>query len=56
MMDSAGNDIALAFGVATTPTYILLDSENKNLGRAAGEIGMGGLDALAAIAAGSIEG
>ena len=56
VMDDAGNSIALGFGVASTPTYIVLDGENKNLGRAAGEIGVAGLNALAAIAAQSIEG
>ena len=55
-MDNAENAIALGFGVMSTPTYIVLDGENKNLGRAAGEIGVGGLNALAAIAASAVEG
>ncbi|HLV90689.1 MAG: redoxin family protein [Acidimicrobiales bacterium] len=56
VMDNAENAIALGFGVMSTPTYIVLDGENKNLGRAAGEIGVGGLNALAAIAASAVEG
>ncbi|HEX6947486.1 MAG TPA: TlpA disulfide reductase family protein [Acidimicrobiia bacterium] len=56
VMDSAENEIVQGFGVLSTPTYIVLDGENKNLGRAAGEIGVSGLNALAAIAESSIEG
>lgn len=55
LMDNADNDVALAFGTASTPTYIVLDGDNVNLGRASGEIGVTGLNTLAAIAAASLD-
>ncbi len=55
LMDNSDSAVARGFGVASTPTYAVLDGDNVNLGRASGEIGIAGLNTLAAIAAGSIE-
>lgn len=55
VMDNASNAIALGFGMRGTPYYVVLDGDNVSLRRASGEIGVAGLNALAAIAAGSIE-
>ncbi len=55
LMDNSDNDVALGFGVYSTPTYAVLDGDNVNLGRASGEIGVTGLDTLAAIAKASID-
>lgn len=56
LMDNSDNAVARGFGVASTPTYAVLDGDNVNLGRASGEIGVAGLNTLAAIAEASIEG
>jgi cytochrome c biogenesis protein CcmG/thiol:disulfide interchange protein DsbE len=59
LMDDEGGSIASAYGLTSTPTYVVLDGENKNLGRIAGEIGAtgpGGFDGLVAIAEASISG
>ena len=56
IMDDEDGSIVAAYGLTSTPTYVVLDGDNVNLGRIAGEIGTAGLDALAAIAAASLEG
>ena len=56
VMDDQDGSIVTAYGLTSTPTYIVLDGENNNLGRLAGEIGATGFDALAAIAAASLVG
>lgn len=56
LMDDEGGSIATAFGLTSTPTYLVLDGDNNNLGRIAGEIGTDGYDALASIAAASLSG
>lgn len=56
VMDNQAGDIALGFGVTGTPTYIVLDGENRNLGRLSGEIGLAGLNALVALAQGEVPG
>lgn len=56
LMDDEGGSIATAFGLTSTPTYLVLDGENNNLGRIAGEIGTPGFDGLASIAQASISG
>ena len=48
--------IVNAFGMVGTPTYVVLGPDNENLGRLSGEIGLSGLQALAGIAAASLEG
>lgn len=53
--DQAGS-IVEAYGLQGTPTYVVLGPDNENLGRLSGEIGVDGLNAIANIAAGSLEG
>lgn len=53
--DQAGS-IVEAYGMQGTPTYVVLGPDNENLGRLSGEIGVDGLNAIANIAAGSLEG
>jgi cytochrome c biogenesis protein CcmG/thiol:disulfide interchange protein DsbE len=56
IMDDRENSIVNAFGMVGTPTYVVLGPDNENLGRLSGEIGLSGLQALAGIAAASLEG
>ncbi|MFP3882061.1 MAG: TlpA family protein disulfide reductase [Actinomycetota bacterium] len=53
--DQAGS-IVEAYGMQGTPTYVVLGPDNENLGRLSGEIGVEGLNAIANIAADSLEG
>ncbi len=55
IMDDQGGSIATAYGMTGTPTYVVLGPNNENLGRLSGEIGVEGLNALAGLAAGSLE-
>lgn len=50
IMDDEAGSAASAYGMTGTPFYVVLDGENRNLGRIAGEIGVGGLEFLAALA------
>jgi len=50
IMDDQIGTVAGNFGMAGTPFYVVLDGENVNLGRVSGEIGVDGLNALAALA------
>lgn len=54
--DDENGSVARAYGLTGTPMYAVLDGENNNLGRISGEIGVQGLNALASLAAQSIEG
>lgn len=54
IMDDENGSAATAYGLTSTPTYVVLGPDNENLGRYAGEIGVEGLNALAAIAADSV--
>ena len=54
--DDEGGSIVSAYGLTSTPTYVVLGPNNENLGRLAGEIGVPGLEALAQLAEGSLEG
>lgn len=54
--DDEGGSIVSAYGLISTPTYVVLGPNNENLGRLAGEIGVPGLQALAQLAEGSLEG
>lgn len=56
IMDDEARSAATAFGLASTPTYLVLDGDNVNLGRFSGEIGSSGLDTLALMAQASVEG
>lgn len=53
--DDEGGSLVSAYGLTSTPTYVVLGPDNENLGRLAGEIGVSGLEALAQLAAGSLE-
>lgn len=55
IMDDEDGSIVTAYGLTSTPTYVVLGPDNENLGRLAGEIGVPGLEALAQLAAGSLE-
>lgn len=50
VMDDQIGTVAANYGMAGTPFYVVLDGENTNLGRISGEIGVEGLNALAALA------
>jgi hypothetical protein len=50
IMDSEDSQAALAYGLSGTPFYVVLDGENRNLGRFSGEIGVAGLEVLVEIA------
>lgn len=54
--DDQQNSIVNAYGMTGTPTYVVLGPDNENLGRISGEIGLGGLETLANLAAESLEG
>lgn len=52
--DDQQSSIVNAYGMTGTPTYVVLGPDNENLGRISGEIGLGGLETLADLAAGSL--
>ena len=54
IMDDQNFSSSIAYGMSGTPFYLVLDGNNTVLQRASGEIGVGGLAALAQIAANSI--
>lgn len=56
IMDDEQGSAVSAYGLTSTPTYVVLDGDNNNLGRLAGEIGVSGLEFLAGTAAASLEG
>ena len=56
IMDDQAGSVVEAYGLVSTPTYVVLGPDNENLGRVAGEIGIDGLNTLARIAAGSVDG
>ncbi|MDH3462514.1 MAG: TlpA family protein disulfide reductase [Acidimicrobiia bacterium] len=51
IMDDQIGTVAGSFGMSGTPFYVVLDGENRVIRRVSGEIGIAGLDALAAEAA-----
>ena len=53
--DDQSQSIVAAYGMTSTPTYVVLGPDNENLGRLAGEIGVDGLNFLAGLAAESLE-
>lgn len=55
IMDDVGGTVVTAYGLTSTPTYVILGPDNENIGRLAGEIGIGGLEAVAQLAADSLE-
>ena len=54
IMDDEQGSADAAYGVVGTPFYVVLDGENKNLGRITGTVGPAGLDGMAAMAQASI--
>lgn len=54
--DDRDGSIVSAYGMTGTPTYVVLGPNNENLGRLSGEIGVDGFNALAGLAASSLEG
>lgn len=55
IMDNSSGSIVQAYGIQSTPTYVVLGPNNENLGRVAGATGIEGLAAMANIAAASLE-
>lgn len=55
IMDDQEQSVVFAYGLRGTPFYVVLDGENRVLGRISGEIGVGGLEGLKAIAEASLE-
>ena len=53
--DDQQSSIVNAYGMTGTPTYVVLGPDNENLGRISGEIGLGGLETLANLAADSLD-
>jgi protein-disulfide isomerase len=49
-MDDRVGTVAAGFGMSGTPFFVVLDGDNRNLGRVSGEIGIEGIEALVAIA------
>jgi thiol-disulfide isomerase/thioredoxin len=56
IMDNEEGSVVSAFGLVSTPLYVVLDGENKNLGRFSGEVGTSGLVTMANLALSSLEG
>jgi thiol-disulfide isomerase/thioredoxin len=50
IMDDRVGTVAAGFGMSGTPFFVVLDGDNRNLGRVSGEIGIEGIEALVAIA------
>lgn len=46
LMDSQAREVELAYGARATPYYMVLDGENRNIGRMSGVIGVSGFEAL----------
>lgn len=55
IMDDEGGSIVQAYGLTSTPTYVVIGPDGQNLGRLAGEVGVEGLNALAGVAADSLQ-
>jgi cytochrome c biogenesis protein CcmG/thiol:disulfide interchange protein DsbE len=50
IMDDKSGTAAIAFGMQTTPMYVVLDGDNNVIGRISGEIGVNGLNTLSQLA------
>lgn len=50
LMDSRSIQAQLAYGASATPFYLILDGENRVIGRSTGRIGIAGLEAFIALA------
>lgn len=56
LKDDQDQTIARSFGLTGTPYYLVLDGQNRNVGRVSGELGVQGFNALAAIAQAGLDG
>jgi len=56
IMDDEQGSVVAAYGMRGTPFYVVLDGENRNIGRFSGQVGVPGLQAMAQIAQDSIGG
>jgi len=52
IMDDEIGSAAVAYGMAGTPFYVVLDGDNNTMARISGEIGLEGLNTLATLASG----
>lgn len=50
LMDNAQREVQSVYAANATPYFMVLDGENRNMGRTSGRLGASGLDALVAIA------
>jgi len=50
IMDDAQSSVAVSYGLSGTPFYVVLDGENRVVGRISGRIGIAALEQLIAIA------
>lgn len=55
IMDDEQGSVVEAYGMRGTPFYVVLDGENRNIGRFSGKVGVPGLEAMAQIALDSID-
>ena len=56
IMDDEQGSVVEAYGMRGTPFYVVLDGENRNIGRFSGQVGVPGLEAMTQIARDSIGG
>ncbi len=56
IMDDEQRSAVFAYGMAGTPFYVVLDGENRNLGRFSGQVGINGLELMVQLAQRSIGG
>lgn len=56
LMDDQAGSIVQAYGMRGTPFYVVLDGENRNLGRFSGQVGVQGLETMVAIARTGLDG
>lgn len=54
IMDDEQQSAVFAYGMRGTPFYVVLDGDNRNLGRLSGQVGVAGLEQMVAIAQSSI--
>jgi hypothetical protein len=56
IMDDELTTVAVSYGMGATPMFVVLDGENKNLGRITGELSVDALNTLVQVAQDSITG
>ena len=55
MADSADSEVAIAYGMSATPGWMVLDGQNRNLGRTSGELSPNEIAQLFTLAMASVE-